>query len=38
MFIIKISTNDLIKHLFKQKHENFLKQLNLMNIINKLIK
>ena len=30
--------NDLIKYLFKQKHKEFLKQLNLMNIINKLIK
>ena len=38
MFTIEMSANDLIKHLFKQKHENFLKQLNLMNIINKLIK
>ena len=38
MFTIEMSANDLIKHLFKQKHEKFLKQLNLMNIINKLIK
>ena len=38
MFTTEISANNLIKHLFKQKHERFLKQLNLMNIINKLIK
>ena len=38
MSTTEMSANDLIKHLFKQKHEKFLKQLNLMNIINKLIK
>ena len=38
MFIIEMSTNNLIKQLFRQKHEIFFKQLNLMNIINKLIK
>ena len=38
MFTTEMSTNNLIKHLFRQKHEKFLKQLNLMNIINKLIK
>ena len=38
MFTIEMSANNLIKHLFRQKHEKFLKQLNLINIINRLIK
>ena len=38
MSTIEMSANDLIKHFFKQKHEKFVKQLNLIDVINKLIK
>ena len=37
MFSVEMSANDLIKTLFKQKHEIFVKLIDLVNISKKLI-
>ena len=37
MFSVEMSANDLIKILFKQKHEIFVKLIDLINISKKLI-
>ena len=37
MFSVEMSANDLIKTLFRQKHEIFVKLIDLINISKKLI-